>query len=69
MTELTTEQECDRLQLIVTIGIRMREAQKKYFKTRDRSDLVASKQLERQFDEACRDDREFMLALDRAEAR
>lgn len=36
----------------LAIGLKMRNAQKKYFKDRARSDLVASKELERRFDKA-----------------
>jgi exonuclease I len=37
---------------IVELARQVREAQKKYFKTRDRNDLVASKQIERRLDDA-----------------
>lgn len=40
----------EKLRLVIRLGIQMREAQKRYFKTRDRSDLVASKQYEKNFD-------------------
>ena len=41
-----------RLLLIIKLGIQMREAQKTYFKNRDRTDLVRSKDLEKRFDMA-----------------
>lgn len=36
---------------LVELAIKMREAQRKYFLTRERADLVAAKQLEREFDQ------------------
>jgi hypothetical protein len=44
--------EIDRLHGIAALARQVREAQKKYFKTRDRNDLIASKQLERRLDDA-----------------
>jgi hypothetical protein len=50
-TELQTSNR-EGLEEFVNLVKQVREAQKKYFKTRDRNDLVASKQLERRLDDA-----------------
>jgi hypothetical protein len=42
----------DGLMAVITIGLAMRTAQKRYFQTRDKNDLQASKALERDFDRA-----------------
>lgn len=39
-----------KLRLVIKMGIGMRAKQKQYFKTRDRSDLILSKEAERLFD-------------------
>lgn len=44
--------QLDRLKAAITVGVAMRAAQVRYFRTRDRSDLVTSKTLEREFDKA-----------------
>jgi hypothetical protein len=43
------------LRNVIRSGILMRAKQREYFKTRDRSVLVESKQLEKNFDEAAAD--------------
>lgn len=62
-SELTPEQRialervsCDfargnRAIELLRIGFRMRQAQNKYFKDRSRDNLIASKELEREFDQ------------------
>ena len=42
----------ESLREVTELAKQVRAAQKKYFKTRDRNDLVASKQLERRLDDA-----------------
>ena len=39
-----------KLLLVIKMGIAMRDKQKAYFKSRDRSDLILSKEAERLFD-------------------
>jgi hypothetical protein len=43
--------ELDRLREIADLAAQVRQAQRQYFKTRDQSDLIASKQLERRLDD------------------
>ncbi len=38
---------------LAKLGLAMRAAQRAYFRTRSRSDLIASKDLEKSFDAAC----------------
>lgn len=42
----------DEAREVIRLGLAMREAQKTYFRTRDRADLIASKQAESAFDKA-----------------
>jgi hypothetical protein len=42
----------EKLKAALAVGVAMRVAQKKYFSTRDRTDLGRSKTLEREFDKA-----------------
>lgn len=51
MTEDTHEAQADWATDLVGLAVRMRAAQRQYFKTRDRGDLLAAKQLEKEFDE------------------
>lgn len=44
--------EKEKLRLVIKLGVDMRAKQKEYFKTRDHSVLIASKQIEAQFDAA-----------------
>jgi 1,4-alpha-glucan branching enzyme len=47
--------EIVRLRATVQMGIKMRERQKAYFKTRTKDDLIASKQAEAAFDRAAKE--------------
>ena len=47
--------QLDRLKTAITVGVAMREQQKRYFRTRDRDDMGRSKTLEREFDKAAAD--------------
>jgi hypothetical protein len=42
----------EKMREVIRIGMEMRGAQRKYFRTRDRNDLLLSKQLEQQYDAA-----------------
>ncbi len=46
-----TEHE-EKMRDVIRLGIEMRGAQRKYFRTREQADLLASKQLEREYDAA-----------------
>jgi len=50
-----TENDPDKLKLVIRLGIEMRDAQKQYFKTRDKGALLKSKDLERRFDAAAKE--------------
>lgn len=50
--------EQDKLPELLDLAIRMREAQKRYFRTRTRTDLIAAKNLEVEFDQGVEVDRD-----------
>ncbi len=43
--------ELEQAQFLLSLAVEMRLAQVRYFRTRDRGDLITSKELERKFDE------------------
>ena len=42
----------DKMRAVIRLGMEMRGAQRKYFRTRDQADLRLSKRLEREYDAA-----------------
>jgi hypothetical protein len=52
MTEMTVPTHEEKLRQVIRLGMQMRVAQRKYFRTRDRADLVLSKRLEKEYDAA-----------------
>jgi hypothetical protein len=60
---LRLHERFDRLRETLLLAQLLREAQKTYFRTRDRGDLIASKEAERAFDAALNDALKPGLAL------